>query len=93
MPPQLFMRKKITKVAKQSAYYKYGTMGRIGSTKLVLPKWHKYGTMGRIGSTKLVLPKWHKYGTYNRHFRVHTAKLVNCHFVNSDQQNIFPFES
>ena len=30
-----------------SAYHKYGTMGRIGSTKLVLPKWHKYGTYNR----------------------------------------------
>ena len=28
-------------------YYKTGTMGRIGSTKLVLPKWHKYGTLNR----------------------------------------------
>ena len=23
-------------------------MGRIGSTKLVLPKWHKYGTLNRV---------------------------------------------
>ena len=29
-------------------YYKTGTMGRIGSTKLVLPKWHKYGTLNRV---------------------------------------------
>ena len=29
-------------------YYKTGTMGRIGSTKLVLPKWLSYGTLNRV---------------------------------------------
>ena len=26
----------------------YLFLGRIGSTKLVLPKWHKYGTLNRV---------------------------------------------
>ena len=29
-------------------YYKTGTMGRFGSTKLVLPKWLSYGTLNRV---------------------------------------------
>ena len=28
--------------------YKTGTMGRIGSPKLVLPKWLSYGTLNRV---------------------------------------------
>ena len=30
-------------------------LGRIGSTKLVLPKWHKYGTLTRVIRVGLVL--------------------------------------
>ena len=33
-------------------YYKTGMIGRIGSTKLVLPKWHKYGTLNRGRKSK-----------------------------------------
>ena len=29
-------------------YYKTGILGRIGSTKLVLPKWHKYSSLNRV---------------------------------------------
>ena len=29
-------------------YYKTGTMGRIGSTKLVMPNWHKYRSYNRV---------------------------------------------
>ena len=29
-------------------YYKTGILGRFGSTKLVLPKWHKYSSLNRV---------------------------------------------
>ena len=33
----------------------YLFLGRIGSTKLVLPKWHKYGALNRV--IKVYVPK------------------------------------
>ena len=42
-------------------------LGRIGSTKLVLPKWHKYGTLNRVirvRSLKRVKIYWTKTGAF-----------------------------
>ena len=33
-------------------------LGRIGSTKLVLPKWHKYGTLNRVIRVGCVAHLW-----------------------------------
>ena len=42
-PIELFRRE-----ATLTILFKTGMMGRIGSTKLVLPKWLSYGTLSRV---------------------------------------------
>jgi hypothetical protein len=45
--PKLWFRS-YTTLLLAPLYYKTGTMGRIGSTKLVLPNWHKYRSYNRV---------------------------------------------
>jgi hypothetical protein len=83
-------------------YYKTGTMGRIGSTKLVLPNWHKYRSYNRvvrvrgqkmpkkenaICESSLALKMFHFYAV-----TFYLACLVSeehCVFLNVDREVLF----
>ena len=48
MKPYILIRLPCRKDAWRVSLLRVPYLGRIGSTKLELPKWHKYGTLNRV---------------------------------------------